>query len=308
MNVADFKSKFNLLEFVVNSGHYESYRGGAFVACPFHNDSSPSLLVHETRWHCFGCGKGGDALDFLVGSGHAYSVRDAMLKYGDSASGYQAPSKVTKVREYERPDPRSIDRLHRFLLKTPWAMSKLTERGISIPSMIKYRLGYGKTPKSSHKEPRFCIPFYDLDGSLITAKFRRDGDDGASKRDKYLSYYNTKQYLYNVGTCNGASEVVYCGGQFDAIVLEQLNLRAVGPASETMFAEEWATVFEGKRVLVLLDNDEAGREWTGRVCEIIPNSVPVSWPSCVPDGTDVTDAVTRMRGGGQMVVDIIKGR
>lgn len=42
--------------------------GGRFVAlCPFHHEKTPSFTVSRDRqaYHCFGCGKGGDAISFL---------------------------------------------------------------------------------------------------------------------------------------------------------------------------------------------------------------------------------------------------
>ena len=45
-----------------------SWRGGrGWALCPLHGDSSPSLMFDPRgRWHCFGCGRGGDAVDLLA--------------------------------------------------------------------------------------------------------------------------------------------------------------------------------------------------------------------------------------------------
>ena len=39
-------------------------RGRRWALCPLHGDSRPSLMFDTAgRWHCFGCGWGGDAVD-----------------------------------------------------------------------------------------------------------------------------------------------------------------------------------------------------------------------------------------------------
>jgi len=39
-----------------------------FMNCPFHGDHNASLKVYKGRkgWHCFGCGKGGSVIDFVM--------------------------------------------------------------------------------------------------------------------------------------------------------------------------------------------------------------------------------------------------
>jgi DNA primase len=39
----------------------KNYKG----LCPFHKEKTPSFMVDEKRFHCFGCGLSGDATDFL---------------------------------------------------------------------------------------------------------------------------------------------------------------------------------------------------------------------------------------------------
>ena len=43
-------------------------RGGKLrIVCPFHGDTSPSLVIYEktSSWFCYGCQLGGDAFDFV---------------------------------------------------------------------------------------------------------------------------------------------------------------------------------------------------------------------------------------------------
>ena len=39
-----------------------------FMCCPFHGEKAPSLKVYNGTkgWHCFGCGRGGSAIDFVM--------------------------------------------------------------------------------------------------------------------------------------------------------------------------------------------------------------------------------------------------
>ena len=45
---------------------YRTKKG--FMCCPFHGEKEPSLKVYKDTggWHCFGCGKGGSVIDFVM--------------------------------------------------------------------------------------------------------------------------------------------------------------------------------------------------------------------------------------------------
>lgn len=65
---------------------YTPNRSG-FVCCPLHNEKTPSLKVERGRWHCFGCGKGGDAIEWVrqvdgLGFSEACRKLDAMYNLG----------------------------------------------------------------------------------------------------------------------------------------------------------------------------------------------------------------------------------
>lgn len=46
---------------------FEPNRAG-YICCPFHHEKTPSLKLYpgDRGWHCFGCGKGGDVIRFVM--------------------------------------------------------------------------------------------------------------------------------------------------------------------------------------------------------------------------------------------------
>ena len=54
----------------VVSGYFTLTRhcGNLFGLCPFHNEKTPSFSVAPDKqiYHCFGCKKGGDVINFIM--------------------------------------------------------------------------------------------------------------------------------------------------------------------------------------------------------------------------------------------------
>lgn len=65
--IRQIKENADIVEVI---GRYTNLKGKGsqyYGHCPFHDDRSPSLSVDSEKqlWHCFGCGKGGDVIDFI---------------------------------------------------------------------------------------------------------------------------------------------------------------------------------------------------------------------------------------------------
>ena len=74
-----------------------SYKG----LCPFHSEKSPSFMVSPSRnsFHCFGCGKGGNAITFLMEMGKM-SFPEALRALADKA-GIALPKPQEEERDTE---------------------------------------------------------------------------------------------------------------------------------------------------------------------------------------------------------------
>lgn len=50
-----------------------------FLRCPFHAEKTASLKIYPDGWHCFGCGRGGSVIDFVM-ERYGLSFRQACLR------------------------------------------------------------------------------------------------------------------------------------------------------------------------------------------------------------------------------------
>lgn len=308
VDIENFKVSFDLVSHVQNSLEHRVYGAGVLAKCPFHDDSIPSMMVNKDRWYCFSCGFGGDAIDYLIKTGAGRNLNDVLSKSGFASVVQSLPPKPKekKIRTVCPPSESMIRIHHNALMSSPEKLEYILSRGVSVDSANKYMLGYGKPWPTSNKPPRYTIPIFDRNGSVITVKYRVDRDIDNSE-EKYLSHPGSELYPFNTSILSDNEWVVFCGGQIDAILLNQYGIPAVSPPSEGVFKAEWAKMFVGKKVYVLLDNDNAGRCGTDKVTSIIPGAVPVYWPRCLKRGYDVNDAILDEGMGINGIIELLAG-
>ncbi len=119
--------------------------------CPFHQEKTPSFYVSPEKgmWHCFGCGAGGDVLDFVQRM-DGLTFAEAVAKLARHLGIRWQPSPATRREEW------TLERLGRwnrwameFFERALWASEVgekarqyLFQRQIRPATARKFRLGY----------------------------------------------------------------------------------------------------------------------------------------------------------------------
>ena len=132
-------------------------KGGAnFMGlCPFHGEKSPSFSVSPSKqfYHCFGCGKNGNAIGFLMehaGMNFVEAVKDLAGQYGMQVPEEDA-SPQDRARAAEQREKQATltdvlekagDAYRKQLKQSPRAVEYLKGRGLSGDIAKQFGLGY----------------------------------------------------------------------------------------------------------------------------------------------------------------------
>ncbi len=132
-------------------------KGGAnyMGLCPFHGEKSPSFSVSPSKqfFHCFGCGKNGNAIGFLMehsGMNFVEAVKDLAQSYGMQVPEDEADPQERQRAAQQRQRQATLNDVlekageaYRKQLKTsPRAIDYLKGRGLSGDIAKAFGLGY----------------------------------------------------------------------------------------------------------------------------------------------------------------------
>ena len=132
-------------------------KGGAnFMGlCPFHGEKSPSFSVSPSKqfYHCFGCGKNGNAIGFLMehaGMNFVEAVQDLAQQYGMQVPEDEAsPQDRARAQEQRQKQSTLTDVLEKageaykkHLKESAKAVDYLKGRGLSGTVAKTFGLGY----------------------------------------------------------------------------------------------------------------------------------------------------------------------
>lgn len=171
--IDELNSRLNIVD-VVSAYVALNKRGGShWGLCPFHHEKTPSFSVNEDKqiFHCFGCGKGGGALRFIMEIENL-SFPDAVRKLAGQA-GLEVPEENPGDRRWRERRKRVLElnreaaRFYRSMLDDP--------RGAQVAAYIREKRRI--SPKFSARFGLGAAP--DAWDSLILAM----GEKGYDKAD-----------------------------------------------------------------------------------------------------------------------------
>lgn len=231
--------------------------------CPFHTDATPSLYIYSggAKWYCFGCGKGGDVIDFIREL-HRVDFREAasMLAAGDIPTVRLEPIDVPdRSKEQRVEDARAIWRAASPATGT-LAETYLRSRGLDlrIPETIRFaRLPYGRR---GPLHPCLVAVVAGPDNRLCGIQrtyLAADGRGKASVRKPKLSLGRISGGAIRLAPA--AAELIVCEGLEDGLTLQQELGRAVWVAAGAGNMPKMTFPPLVTSVVVGGDADEAGR-------------------------------------------------
>lgn len=257
-----------------------------FGLCPFHNEKTPSFSVAQDKqiYHCFGCGVGGNVINFLMRREN-YDFVEAVkvladrahLSYEMSSTGRETKSRKEKVFEINK----TAARFFYDNLQGPnggKAKQYLLSRGLSEKNIKHFGLGYsldrfdsvlnfllskgysreeildsGLVKENDSKKiydrfrNRVMFPIFDLRGNVIGFGGRVMDDS----KPKYLnspetvSYHKSRSlYALNFAKNAGSKRLIVVEGYMDAIALHKSGIKNAVASLGTSFTPEHAKILK----------------------------------------------------------------
>lgn len=309
--IQDLTERSDIVD-VVGSYVQLSKKSGAnyFGLCPFHNERTPSFAVNPSGqfYHCFGCGKGGGVINFIMEIENL-SYPDA-VRFLANRAGMQMPEETFDRDSRKRARLLSANkdaaRWYYEQLSTPGGKrctDYMAGRGIS-PSVAR-RFGLGYAPERGGFQQamrekgytdwelldadlirkgdrgfydtfrdRLMFPIIDVRGQVIGFSGRTLGESGAkylNSRDTLVFNKGRNLFALNLAKKSKAGYIILSEGNIDIVALHQAGFDSAVASLGTSLTPEQARLlsrYTGE-VILCYDNDGAGIKASQRAIGIL---------------------------------------
>jgi DNA primase len=275
--------------------HVQLKKGGAnFMGlCPFHGEKSPSFSVSPTKqfYHCFGCGKNGNALSFMMefqGMSFMEAVKDLAQSMGmqvpederspqDRARDAQMRTRQATITELLE---KASEGYRKQLKASERGVNYFKGRGLSGEIALKYGLGYAP---EGYRFLAGVFPDYDdpllVESGMVIERLEDDANPESEKR-KYDRFRDRVMFpIRNVkgqtigfgGRVLDKGEPKYLNSPETPVFSKGRELYGLFEARESLQKAGYVLVTEGYMDVVALA--QLG----------FPNAVATLGTACTPD-------------------------
>ena len=284
---------------VVGSYVNLSKRSGSnlFGLCPFHNEKTPSFSVSPEKqiYHCFGCGKGGGVINFIMeieGLGFqdavAFLARRAGMPPPEDGSSEETRSRRGRLLDLNK----DAARFYYQVLNSPAgaeAMAYMQRRQIDAPTAVRFGLGAAPDAwtellkamraKGYNEQEMFeaglikrgknggfydtfrnrlMFPVIDIRGSVLGFSGRALGDS----EPKYLNspdtpVFNKSKNLFAINLAKKCKDgpFILCEGNIDVVSLHQAGFTGAVASLGTSLTSDQARLLSRYTDQVVLAYD-----------------------------------------------------
>ena len=191
--IQQIQSRIDIIEIVGNFVRLKKRGSNYLGLCPFHNEKTPSFTVSPAKeiYKCFGCGKSGNAISFLMEL-EKYSYVEALRWL---AARYNVQVEETEISDEQKLQQQHAESLYiinsfaqKFFSKALFdseegqniGLSYLKERGFREEIIRKFEIGYNPEAKDSFAKEALASQ-YSLDmlqrSGLVTLRDEKPQDN-----------------------------------------------------------------------------------------------------------------------------------
>lgn len=271
-NAAQIKQASDIVEVIAEHIKLKKDGAGYAACCPFHSERTPSFKVSKSDqfYKCFGCGKSGDVIKFLM------EFRN--IGYVDAVQYLADKYRI----EMDRDDGKYVAPIPRLEKVSKEIIDYFESRGISNNTLL--RMGI------TEHEGQICFNYY-RDGELVNIKYRGRGKKFSLNKGSQLIFYN-------LDAIKDEDEAVIVEGEIDCLSLYEAGIYNVvsvpngattGNTSLRYLDNCWQYFVNKKKVVIFTDNDEPGNQLAAELSRRIGREIcfKVTPPPECKDANDV---------------------
>lgn len=253
--------------------------------CPFHNEKSPSFTVSPSKgiYKCFGCGRSGDAIAFVMEHENKSYPETIGIIAGKMGIAFD---EETKPKEFIKP-PARLEKLGQKAIA--WFENS---RCISNNTLLRVGVTESREwmPQFEQEVGVICFNYF-RDEVLVNIKFRGPKKSFKMAKDAELIFYN-------LDAIKGEKELVIVEGEMDCLSCQEAGVHnaisvpnGAGTGNQRLEYLDncWTSFGDKEKIILATDNDAAGRNLREELCRRLglERCYQVSYPEGCKDINDV---------------------